>query len=602
MGRIPDEDVAKVRDANDVVAVVSDRVALKRKGRLFWGLCPFHGEKTASFKVDPGTQLWHCFGCGQGGDVFGFVMRADNVDFPDAVRLLADRARIDIREEGGGVPRSRRERLIDACEAAADHYHRTLLTSKAEGAKGAREYLHARGFGIDAAKRWRLGYATQGRDELSLALLAKGFASDEIVEANLAVDDRGRAKDRFFGRLMFPIADLSGRVIAFGGRILGEGNPKYLNSQETPVFHKSSHMYGIHEAKAEIVRSGTAVVVEGYTDVIALHEAGVRDAVATLGTALTQQHVKLLGRFAKRVVYLFDGDEAGMRAARRAGEFIDWRATPEAGQARVDLDVAVVPAGLDPADLVAERGVEGVREVLDGAVPLLRFVIDSRLDEHDLASPEGRAAALASAAGVLAGLQGSLLMQDYANHVAGRLLVDYATVQRAVRRARPEVSVGGDAEPEERAGGRTAGATDPQVRTERELARLAALSPEVRPEARELLLADVVTDPATRALIELVLEAGGLVGGELYRAVAENDPAAAEALSPWLVDESDADDVPSLFRGVAARLKEFALRRRIIGLRAKMDGLDPVKDGPEFDDLFRQVAALQRELDGTVQP
>lgn len=426
MGRISDEDIARVRDATDIVAFISETTPLRQKGRLFWGLCPFHGEKTASFKVDPATQLWHCFGCSLGGDAFGFVMRTQNLEFPEAVRLLADRARIEITEEGGaGVPMGRKERLVAASGAAAEYFHRQLASSKEPGAEKARAYLSGRGLGSDVAKRWSLGYAPHARGALTAWLATQGFTRDEAIEANLILaGDRGETKDRFFDRVMFPISDLQGRVIAFGGRVIGQGQPKYLNSSDTPIFHKSANMYAIDVAKSNIVASGTAVVVEGYTDVIALHEAGIRTAVATLGTALTARHVKLLGRFAKRVVYLFDGDEAGMRAADRAAEFLDSTSTPEAGASRLDLLVAVIPDAMDPADFVTARGTEAMQAVIDGAEPLLKFVIDRRLEAFDLTAPEGRSRALDAAAAVIASIRGSILAQDYANYVAGRLQTD----------------------------------------------------------------------------------------------------------------------------------------------------------------------------------
>jgi DNA primase len=590
MGRIPEQDVERVRDATDLVALVSERVALKQKGRLFWGNCPFHAEKTPSFKVDPATQLWHCFGCSRGGDVFGFVMEAEHVEFPDAVRLLAERAHIEIREEGGsGLPAGRKERLVAASEAAAEFYHRELTTSRSARAAAAREYLSGRGFGLDVAKRWRLGYAPEGRDRLCRHLLASGFTRDEIVEANLGLLSGAALKDRFFDRVMFPIRDVSGRVIAFGGRILGAGEPKYLNSQETPIFHKSWTLYGLDQARNEIVTVGTAVVVEGYTDVIALHEAGIRTAVATLGTALTERHMRLLGRFGKRVVYLFDGDEAGRRAALRAADLIDWTVTPEAGSARVDLAVALIPDGLDPAEYVASRGKAAMRGVIDGAQPLLRFAIDARLEAYDLTRPEQRSAALADAARVLVPVRDSLLGQDYMNYLAERLGTDFLTVQRAV--PRPRRGTGGPATPE------------PAVKTERmsaetlaerEAVRLAALAPAVRGEAQKLLADGVIADGTVRRVLGLVIEAGDRVGRDLFEAVAGADRDAASALSGWLVDAQGVEQVEYAFREVAARVRDFALGREIRARKAELAALDPERDAERYDALFGEVAELQR--------
>ena len=602
MGRISDEDVARVRDATDIVALVSETTPLRQKGRLFWGLCPFHGEKTASFKVDPSTQLWHCFGCGLGGDAFGFVMKTQNLEFPDAIRLLAERARIEIVEEGGaGVPMGRKERLVAASGAAAEYFHKQLAASKEPGAETARKYLAGRGFGSEVAKRWMLGYASGGRGALTAWLATQGFTRDEAVEANLAlVGDRGETKDRFFNRVMFPIFDLQGRVIAFGGRVIGDGQPKYLNSSDTPIFHKSANMYAIDRAKSAIVSTGTAVVVEGYTDVIALHEAGITNVVATLGTALTARHVKLLARFAKRIVYLFDGDAAGMRAADRAAEFLDFSSTPEAGASRLDLLVAVMPDGLDPADFVAARGVEALQAVIDGAEPLLRFVIDRRLDGHDLSTPEGRTRALDDAAAVIASIRGSILAQDYANYVAGRLHTDYATVAAVARNARPAFD--GQAAKAAGDGGPSAPTPRPtaqgaHVRIEQELARQIAAAPQLREQVRDLLSIDgALTDAATEAVVRSIVEAGDATGRALFEAVAARDRAAADALSTYLVDGLDPSEALERFPETLGRLMQFGLRREVLRLQSEMRDAESSRDSALYDELFRRAAEVQRRL------
>jgi DNA primase len=601
MGRISEEDIMRVRDATDVVQLISETLPLRQKGRLFWGLCPFHGEKTASFKVDPGTQTWHCFGCGLGGDVYGFLMRSQNMDFPDTVRLLAERARIEIVEEGGaGVPQGRRERLIGASEAAADFFLGQLTSSKEAGAETARTYLASRGFGSDVAKRWRLGWAPSGRGLLVKHLASVGFNRDEAIEANLALaGERGEVKDRFFNRVMFPIGDLQGRIIAFGGRVIGDGQPKYLNSADTPIFHKSQNLYAIDKAKNEIVATGTAVVVEGYTDVMALHEAGVRNAVATLGTALTARHVKLLGRFAKRIVYLFDGDEAGMRAAEKAAEFLDFSSTPEAGTARLDLLVAVIPDGKDPADHVAARGAAGIREVIEGAQPLLRFVLDRRLEAHDLATPEGRSRALASAASALASVRGSILAQDYANHVADRLRVDYATVAAAVKSAKPAFdgrAAAADAQAE-RPALPVKRPLDAASRAEEELVRQLVSSPGLRGRVRDLLsIGSALSDPANAMLAQAVVSSGNLTGKDLFAAVSARDRSAGEALSIYLVEPMEEAEALARFDETLARLTGFALQREIVRLQAEMRNADSVKDSRGYDEMFRKAADLQRKL------
>lgn len=595
MGRISDEDIQRVRDATDVASLIGESIVLKQKGRLFWGLCPFHGEKTPSFKVDPSLQLWKCFGCGEGGDVFRFVMKTENVDFPDAVRILADRANIELHEEAGGIPRSHKERVVACCGATADYYHRLLTGSRDPGPKAAREYLAGRGFGSDVAKAWQLGYSA-GHGSLVKHLTAEGYSVDEMVDANVAMKTgSGALKDRFYERVMFPIRDLNGRVIAFGGRILGSGEPKYLNSSDTPVFKKSANLYAIDRAKGTIVSTGTAIVTEGYTDVIALHSAGLTNAVATLGTALTRQHIKLLGRFARRIVYLFDGDEAGMRAADRAVEFVDLTAGPEAGNSRVELSMAIIPQGMDPADFVATQGPEAMNALVDSAEPLLRFAIDRRLGRWDLDRPEERNQALPDAAAVLAPLKGSLLAQDYAAYIAGRLFTTTDKVIRAIEQTRVAPL------PAEEPSQEPAAAVEvltPQLRAERDLLTLSIRHRELRGEARQLLADDLLTDSRHVTIAEVIAEApSGVEAPALIGMVAARLPDASNLIS-------SADEVPEEDAGVAAmaaglhvRLKEFALERRIAAKKARLRDSRELKAPGEDDELLKEISALQRELD-----
>jgi DNA primase len=598
MGRITDEDIQRVRDATDLADLVSETVVLKRKGRLLWGRCPFHGEKTPSFKIDPATQLWHCFGCGLGGDAFGFMMRTENLDFPDAVRALASRAHIEIVEQEGGAPAGSRDRLYAACNAAAEFYHRVLLSGDDAGAKRAREYLGGRGFGTEVAKRFEIGYAP-GRGALVAALREQGLRDSDVIDANLALRaDNGTLRDRFYERVMFPIRDVQGRCVGFGGRIVGAGEPKYLNTQETPVFHKSRNLYGIDRARNEIVQARTAIVVEGYTDVIALHEAGVRNVVATLGTALTREHTKMLGRFAKRVVYLFDGDEAGLRAADRAAEFIGFDVTPEAGSERVELDVALIPDGRDPAEYAAGSGAESVAILVESATPLLQFALDRRLAAYDITRPEGRSKALADAASVLAALKGSLLVHDYTNYLADRLLVDYATVQQAVAVAKPAIGRAADEE--------VRGATEatvaltvstPQLRAEREALAMLAANPRLRDGARFLLSENLLSQPLHVEILQLLLEHQTCESDELVAITQQSRPELAAAVAGLAVEGvSDADAgavVSELFR----KLEEFALDHQILQKKTRLKSLDPSTAPEEYDGLFRDVSNLQRRRD-----
>ncbi len=422
MAGIPESDIQRIRQANDLVELFGETTPLRQKGRDFWCCCPFHDERSPSCKVDPAAQLWHCFGCGEGGDLFEYIMKRDGVGFLDAVRYLADRAHIDISTDGGPrVSQDAKTRLRQVCAEAAQFYHTQLMRGRLSGAAAARSYLSQRGFSSDVCKSWTVGYAP-GSGSLVAHLSQKGFTSQEMIDANVALVGRdGSVRDRFYNRVMFPISDVKGECVAFGGRVLDASEPKYLNSQETPIFHKSDIMFGLHKAKASMASSGTAVVVEGYTDVISLHEAGITNVVATLGTALTRQHIRLLSRHAKhKIIYLFDGDEAGMRAADRALEFIDMSMTPEAGRRKIEIYAAVLPDALDPSDFVAERGAQALHDVLEGAVPLLEYGIERRLSAYDLSRPESKQKAVLEALAVLAPIKESLLAKEYAVRIAGR--------------------------------------------------------------------------------------------------------------------------------------------------------------------------------------
>lgn len=422
MSRIPDEDIEKVREATDIVDLIGQGVVLKQKGGVFWGCCPFHGEKTASFKVDPTTGLYYCFGCHKHGNVFDYIMETDSLTFREAVISLAEKAHIELHlDDARDNIQGSTARLRELCAETAAFYQSFLLSSPSGQAGAARSYLGARNLNIEVAKRWGLGFAP-GHGLLVSHLRSKGFSTDEMVRANVAFSGNRGIVDRFFDRVMFPIADASGRIIAFGGRVVGKGEPKYLNSSDTPLFHKSKNLFGLDKARAKILETKTAIIVEGYTDVIALHEAGFTNAVATLGTALTSQHVKLLSRFAHRIIYIFDGDEAGMRAASRAVEFIDKTITIETNSNPMVLDVVILPDGQDPAEITGRAGgKELFQKCLNEAVPLIQFSIDRRLGQWDLARSEERQRAINDATAILVPLKGTVMASDYAQYIVDKL-------------------------------------------------------------------------------------------------------------------------------------------------------------------------------------
>jgi len=427
---ITDEDKERVRQATDFVTLVSETVELKPRGQDYWGCCPFHQEKSPSFKINPSTGLWHCFGaCSEGGDVFSYVMKRENLDFPDAIRYLADKAGITLSEEAHVSKGPRKNRLIECLTEAENYFHSMLMRGRGEGPETARAYLSGRGFGAGVCKRWKLGYAP-GRGALVAHLRKCGFTTQEMVAANLAVERNGRISDWFYDRVMFPIHDEQGRTIAFGGRITKkvENAPKYLNTRDTTVFNKGKHLFAYDVAKETIAAQSEAIICEGYTDVIAMHEAGFTNTVAALGTAFTSEHVKLIDRQrARKIICMFDGDAAGQHAAARAIKFID--------KTTAAFLCVVLPNNQDPMEFLAESGAEKLRPILDSARPLMDFVFDATSAEFDLSVPGGRVKALEALASLLAPLKTSVLLSEYALRVADLLHVDAEEAKRAIKAA-----------------------------------------------------------------------------------------------------------------------------------------------------------------------
>ena len=614
MGMIGEDDIRRVRDATDIVELIGERVVLRPRGRDFWGNCPFHNEKTPSFKVDPTSQFYHCFGCGEGGDAFKFTMKMENIDFPDAVRVLAQRKSIELVEEQGEISRGKKARLLAVCEETASFFHQQLMRVKSTQSDAAREYLKGRGMGGEIARVWKIGFAP-GMGKLVKHLSQKGFSREDMIDANVVIASEAELRDRFYNRIIFPISDLQGRTIAFGGRILGQGEPKYLNSADTILFHKRDNLYAINKAKPHITVVGSAIVVEGYTDVIAMHETGFTNTVATLGTALTPEHLKLLARFTTRVVLLFDGDEAGLRAADRSAELINVIASPVSGR-KADVFVAMLPGSMDPADFCAQKGREEMRKVLDGAIPLLRFAIDRRLKSWDLSKPEQRARALEDVVRLLVPIKGSLLATDYTNYLADVLAVEYRLVASTLDKAKPlaPLRASGSAG----AAGATgvsgaAGATgavaptslesalrqsgDQTTALESELLFLFIEHPEVRERISEAFRRIVWSAPEHESVarVLLTLDAEDEPEAMLSKLIARM-PSASGVLSGTRL--SGVRDIPPnrLAGMLMFSIREGQLKKTIRIENARLRLLDKEQRPEQWDELFKHVANLQMEL------
>jgi DNA primase len=576
MAKIKEEDIDALRERADIVEIVSGYTRLKKAGaNTFKGLCPFHQEKTPSFSVDSVKNVWHCFGCQAGGNIYHFVQKAENLPFPEAVEWVARKMGFPLRYEEtrpGEQQRSgMKARMLDANREAADFFHDALMTLPE--ADEARRYLSGRGFGKEVAERWKLGFAP-GSDKLCKHLLSKGFAREEIERSDLGrVSERdGSLYDTFRGRITFPTWNLQDDVVGFGARALGDQQPKYLNTAETPVFQKSRVMFGLNRAKSAIAR-GVAVVVEGYTDVILLHEAGIAEAVATNGVALGETHFELLKKFTDRAVLMLDADQAGRGATERS-----FGVHHRIG---IEVLVAPLPAGRDPADVVSEDGAEGIRKAIDAARPLLEFKLEETLQKMPLDTPETRSRAVRAAAEVLGWHPDPIARHEYAFMVGERVGVDPEVIQRALAdEAHTSEGVGGTS-------GADRGRLPGHVKVER--------------EALRLLLLDTGT---TARWVEDLQESDFTSGArrELFRAARASETSSArlaQTLSPDALalfseltvgaetnSEAPADEL-------LARLRVFGLERDIKARRDTLEKVNPLEEPERHDALFTELVALE---------
>nr|MBA3738789.1 DNA primase [Actinomycetota bacterium] len=434
MARIRQEDIEAVKERTDIVGLVSQYLALKKTGHdSMSGLCPFHQEKTASFSVSPSKGVFYCFGCQRGGDAITFLRELESLSYVEAVERLAQLAGVTLRYEGDSAAERRaahrRNSLFSANEEAAKLYSRMLLDGRE--AEDARAYVEERGVSAESIEAFGIGYAP-GYPDFLLRRLAKDFGPEVLLEAGLATKgEDGVVRDRFRGRLTFPVQDLQGRYLGFGARVLPSDaraaeQAKYLNTAETPIYKKGDILYNLHRARQAVARSGQVFVVEGYTDVIGLAQAGIDSAVATCGTALGEGHFKLMSRFATRSVLAFDSDAAGARAAERAFAFQE--------QYPVQAVVMIMPDGLDPAEFVAKHGADAVREAAKAARPMVEYMVRRTVERHDLSNVEGQSAAVADALPMLQKLQDPVRRSEYGHLLADLTGVSEDSVRTALQR------------------------------------------------------------------------------------------------------------------------------------------------------------------------
>ncbi|MEO6822870.1 MAG: DNA primase, partial [Candidatus Nanopelagicales bacterium] len=598
-GRIRSEDIELVRERARIDEVVRDYVSLRSAGGgSLKGLCPFHDERSPSFQVTPSRGLFYCFGCGEGGDVLSFVQKIEHATFVESVEKLADKYNVQLRyEEGGAAPtrsNSQRSRLIEAHKLAAAYFVEQLATPEAEI---GRTFLKERGFDQQASEHFGVGYAPTGWDNLTKHLRSKGFSDAELQAAGLVVAKQNGGYDRFRGRLLWPIHDLSGDVIGFGARKLREDDdgPKYLNTPDTSIYKKSQVLYGLDLARRDIAKSQEAVIVEGYTDVMAAHLAGVTTAIATCGTAFGIDHIKILRRllmdddvFTGHVVFTFDGDAAGQKAALRAFD--------EDQKFVAQTYVAIEAHGMDPCDLRLAEGDEAVRELVDRRVPLFEFAIRSSLSGLDLGSAEGRITGLRQAAPVVARIRDVALRPEYVRQLSGWLGMEAEVVNRAVSEAGRSTSRTTTRRPQPvtEPTGTEASAPDPTPRLprpdprdkvaaiEREALKVALQVPQLAASWVDAMEPASFTAPAYRAGFEAVVAAGGAAAGLTDRAWVDAVLAAApDDGVRRVVLELSVDPLPKetpderYAASVVARLLEVDAARRVTDVKARLAQAEP---------------------------
>ena len=604
MARVKDEDIALVRDRTSIADVISETVTLRSAGGgNLKGLCPFHDEKTPSFTVSPARNVWFCHGCGAGGDAIKFLMDADHLTFMESVERLAGKAGIQLRyDETGKSPSGPRQvpgqkqRLIAAHEAAAEFYRGQLTTP---GARKAREFLAQRGFSRAAAERYGCGFAPDGWDLLTKHLRQKGFTAEELTTGGLAKPARsGSLIDRFRRRLVWPIKDVTGDVIGFGARKLfdDDDGPKYLNTPESPLYKKSHVLYGLDFAKREIAKRGRAVIVEGYTDVMACHEAGELTAVATCGTAFGIDHIGVLRRllmdsdsFTGEIIYTFDGDAAGQKAALRAFEE-DQRFVGR-------TFIAVSPDNMDPCELRLAKGDLAVRDMIASREPLVDFALRHTLQQFDLDTVEGRVEAMRKAAPLVAKIKDREKRPEYARKLAGDLGMDLEPVQRAVAAATASESRPAAQQiPSQRA-------DSPQRLVEREALKLALQVPVMAGPMFDALGADTYGHPVLQAVREAIGKAGGTAAGisgavwiEAVRDACA-DLGAKALVGELAVDQLHVDGEvdPRYVQITLARLQVGAVTTRIKELKSKVQRVNPVAHKDEYLALAGELFSLEQQ-------
>ncbi|MBU6336342.1 MAG: DNA primase [Acidobacteria bacterium] len=591
MALYTDDSIERVRQAADLVEIVSAKSELKRSGRQYMGICPFHDERSPSLSVDPESKVFHCFGCGEGGDLFRFVELSEGVDFRGAVELLADRYAVPLEltdeDPRAAEKRKRRERLLELLERTAAYYVRNYW--EGDEAAGSREYMAARGLDESMLREFRVGYAPSAWDRVLVASRQAGYSEAELIDAGLvARNDKGNVYDRFRRRITFPLCDARGRVLGFGARAVGaDQKPKYLNSSDNAIFHKGRNVYAGDLARAAAAKAGEVILCEGYTDVIAMHQAGLRNTVGLMGTALTDDQVSELARMAPVVILALDADSAGQEAMVRA-------ARVAAGK-NIELRVLALPGGTDPAELIAAEGGDRVRELAAASVPFVRFRVDLELERGDTASAEGKDKIVAAIAPVLAPLAPGAQRDELLELAAEQLGVTATKLGEWVKRPAAVVPSPGQEPapaPVPAPAPRGPAVLDPASRIERAfLVQCLALPSEGREALSGMDVEADLTNPSFRRIAALI--SGAPPGSEIAA------PAGDEELGPVIAElqvrASQANASPAALGAERLRLALARTEREISA--AKSSGGDLVGLVERRETLRSQI---ERQVEATL--
>jgi len=600
--RFPQTFIDDLRRQADIVRVVQDYVSLKKKGANWMACCPFHQEKTPSFSVNPSKDIFYCFGCQKGGSVFNFVMEIERVSFPEAIKIVAEKVNmpLPVMQDNERFESRRKEadEVVELNSWALEWWEGQLAEGNAE-AKTTREYIEGRGITDETRQTFRLGYAPDSWDGLGSYLKRKGTSASQIERSGLVVKkDAGGFYDRFRGRVIFPVLDAQGRAVAFGGRVMATGEPKYLNSPETAAYTKGRHLYGLHQTRDDIRRKKFAILVEGYLDLIIPYQFGVRNAVASLGTALTPEQAKLLGRFARRVVVNYDGDRAGVSAAKRAIETLlaeDF-----------DIKVLVLPEGADPDEFIKSAGVEAYNERRGAALPHLQFVLDQAMRDRNLYNPPEKSEAVKEVLPFIHAVKDKIQKREYFDISMDALRVEEPALRRELWQsiAKPNAATGGSGAEA------SAALKDEMVRAEsapltvaeQRLLELLVHDAELRRMLLPRIVPDDYEDLPTAGVFSALAEieaAGAEVSFETLGARTETDPVASDLVPLLLMSEPSRDEGEATDE-VLAEAESCLLTLRLMRVERRLKDLAlEITAAERAGDVARRDALVMENLNWT---